>query len=1267
MEETKTAASHLLIKTCKAICKLLYTLTKIRGEKVIVRFFGAETRHVELLVSAVEKAELEEPVKGKMTVEDVLDEREMADNRWSWEERYICLLWLSHFLLVPFDLSTISSSGTENVKHAEIHGLELPPNVPGLTLRVLPLAFKYLGSAGKERDAAKALLVRISMRRDMQELGLLDALIQWAMTSLKSSSSASSGTSSPYYYIGILSYLAGTLSASLSTSDLDPYLLKVFRCVQNVSDQENAAFKTVHTSATARKTVIKVLRTISVLVLRKEYIAKGSEVLTTEIVETTIGHLFDALADNDTPVRLAASKALSVITFKLAPYQAEDVVEAVLESFESNVLSSKSEDGSLSRRDLSAVNPQEWHGLMLTLSHLLYRKSPPISMLAPILAYLLEGLNFEQRSTSGSSVGTNVRDAACFGIWAVARRYTTSELKSVKLDDEDAEGGVIQHLATHLVCAASLDSAGNIRRGASAALQELIGRHPDVVTEGIPLVQVVDYYAVALRSKAILEVGLAASKLGTVYEKALTTAVLGWRGVGDGDRGNRRVAATAMGRIAGCAMQKHLREFPESVNGLWEPGDERLPVWTTFANIHSLILGLKVREVDRRHGLLLCLASLVNAYVASYREERLEGEKASPRRPPNPTESSFLVTILQQLDTHSSPAVAFRRPELVLEGTCRLSSAGVSLLSLLSKTSDAGKVQRKASIVSREFSKVLLSALEQTGKEVLEAACGLAVNMCSHPELDFQMAGRTLPGVKYPFAPDPSRGSGEAMQDGDDEKAEPFAGRLADTLIQRLLTATVALARQPGYLLALGHIALSTSSTTDFETRRDTSPNALQSNVARTILVQWAAAKNVESRIIVLRALHEPLHSVFDANSDVGGSFCEIVAEALDDYTTDSRGDIGSLVRAEALKVATKIFGSKLGRSASVHVFRRTLRLAAEKLDRVRVFAQRALAILAADSVRPEDTKIYSLDAGTEEYFLYLLSTQVSARPCGLNASSGYAENGPEGVYKDFMPDLLTGLVTSADAGSESLVRASRAALEGFCHDRAPPSPDSCTSTTYQSGVNATRNTGLVATALMQVLRGSMGNDRILIPALEIVAFLFDSGVMAHPVVNYKTIFILTQKAHYKSGSVRKLETATRIYGGLMGDWCGLYSASLSSEPLSIGKLVDRSEASRETEHREMTENWGPKQEEEVVTKLTSMLLHPFVAVRGAAVDALFIATGWGKGVDWGKAGKRDVEQLRVKLRRRMPVHLLEGVGEEGRGGDGAENGERIFKAVSVV
>lgn len=440
---------------------------------------------MELLLSAIEEggqSKIAEPAEGDKYT-------------WSWEERYIILLWLSQLLLAPFDLSTISSgSGHDEKPH--IPGLIWPQNTPGVTLRVVSLSICYLSSSSKERDAAKILLVRVAMRRDMQSLGILHALVQWSLSSLGTSPRVEH---SDHFYIGVLSFLAGLLSSSTGTTDMEQYLPVIFAKVQEILAGDNPVLKAISSLVVARKTIIKVLRTISILVLSIEMDA-GS------MVEETIGLFLDSLADPSTPVRLAASKALSMVTLKLDSDFASQVIEAVLEKLNVNITWILGAKGSKKRRDVSRVNPYEWHGLIMTLSHLLYRRSPPIESLSQIIPALFLGLSFEQRSTTGASVGTNVRDAACFGIWALARRYKTEELQSVTLDanavrvstNEDlSTSSVLQRLATELVVSASLDPAGNIRRGSSAALQELIGRHPDTIEEGISVVQVVDYHAVS--------------------------------------------------------------------------------------------------------------------------------------------------------------------------------------------------------------------------------------------------------------------------------------------------------------------------------------------------------------------------------------------------------------------------------------------------------------------------------------------------------------------------------------------------------------------------------------------------------------------------------------------------------------------------------------------------------------------------------------------------------------------------------------------------
>lgn len=232
-----------------------------------MRFLSTDTKHLELLLSAIEVGDPQNDIEASFSKnykpgnQEQGPDVEEAAEKWEWEQRYITLLWLSQLLLAPFDLSTISSAG-KNVPCPEISGLAWPSNTPGVTFRVIPLAIRYLSSSGKERDAAKILLVRIAMRKDMQELGILHALVQWAISCFNPSLTAES--ESAYHFIGVLSFLAGILNASIMTSDMDPYIVTIFQILQG--DWRKGVMEIVYSSVVARKTVITVLRNICVIV-----------------------------------------------------------------------------------------------------------------------------------------------------------------------------------------------------------------------------------------------------------------------------------------------------------------------------------------------------------------------------------------------------------------------------------------------------------------------------------------------------------------------------------------------------------------------------------------------------------------------------------------------------------------------------------------------------------------------------------------------------------------------------------------------------------------------------------------------------------------------------------------------------------------------------------------------------------------------------------------------------------------------------------------
>lgn len=604
----KYVRSQLSAPVCplpRAICRILYILCKVRGANVISRFFNNEPKNVEPMLRAfmewdatdTEADPTELPTKGHV------------QKALIWEERYVMLLWLSHLLLSPFDLATLSSD-TIPIPHDNISPLVgLSPKLPRIASTILSISLAYVVAPGKEREAASALLARLALRLDMQRLGLLDVLIRWSFSILRPGSDKPAPPA--YTCIGVSTFVAKLISSG-QPEDLSPFLVPVFDGFLHIAQDESAVSQTIRSSTSARKVIIKILRAITVIVLslneRPDCQIPSDRV--SSITEDAIDYFLVALADNGTPVRFAASKALSIVALKLDPELASEVVEAVIGSLDENILFEKA-DGTLItpldalnlgnkslKRNLSAVDPHKWQGLILTLAHLLFRRSPPTHQLLQVFQSLVSGLDFEQRSSTGSSIGTGIRDASCFGIWALSRKYTTKELQAldaeeVKAPTDQESTSILQMLAVELVCAACVDPSGNIRRGASAALQELIGRHPNTIHEGIALVQVVDYHTVARRSRAMVDVAKGAVGLGDVYWNPLLNSLLYWRGIDSPDAESRRLAASAIGELS-------LQNSYKSISVVLERLTRRLSA-------------LSSNSVEARHGSILSLAAVVDA------------------------------------------------------------------------------------------------------------------------------------------------------------------------------------------------------------------------------------------------------------------------------------------------------------------------------------------------------------------------------------------------------------------------------------------------------------------------------------------------------------------------------------------------------------------------------------------------------------------------------------------------------------------------------
>ncbi|KAH8425353.1 tubulin-specific chaperone D [Aspergillus melleus] len=991
------------------------------------------------------------------------------------------LIWLSHLLLAPFDLSSMSSDDLP-VPYDNLGQLRpLSPQTPAIAKSILSVSLNYVNVPGKEREAATALLARLVLRGDMQSLGLLTYLTDWAFSMIEPADRPEPPT--VYTCIGVLSFLA-RLGASGQVEDFAPLIVPVFQKTLLVAQGTSDVSEIIKSSALARKIIIKILRSVTVMALSLSERADSplSDDQFSSILEDAIDHFLVALADKDTPVRFAASKALSIITLKLDSDMAAEVIEAVTGSLEENILYEKP-DGTIVtplearmfgtnklKRNLSAVDAQRWQGLILTLGHLLFRRAPPTHQLPEVLQPLISGLEFEQRSSTGSSVGTGVRDASCFGIWAISRKYTTQELLALKpqtinTSTAQDETNILQMLAIELVCAACVDPSGNIRRGASAALQELIGRHPNTISEGIPLVQVVDYHAVARRSRAMNDVAKATADLSHHYWSPLIESLMHWRGIGSPDAESRRQAAKAIGNLSTQNSYKSLKIVLQRLI-------------TKFTNLpHS--------DVEGRHGCLLALSATVEAFNTC-RENSEDG-----------TEAADVVLQLEEIwNIFNSPAgptkkdltLQISRPELTAEAAACLISS-----------------------LSRSVSQETVPKVPQPSADVLDKALETLLLCVSRGEdIAIENSSPSVSGI-FPLLT-PTR---------QEEIIQGWFSHIGTT--RKLPTGR-------GQISVLGAIFK------HLDVRSE-----LRQSIVEELLRCTEKDELIEKRVMAVKSLTTGVLPYLDETDAIS----EHVISFLDDYTTDRRGDIGSQIRLEAIQSAHILLqkNSKftIHDSHVQNIIGCLCRLAAEKLDKVRLQAWLCLqSFWESTDEFPQLKRRYEhfSHVSSPDYFLQLLDLEA---------------------VEWLRVPILQGIATSAVAGAEGLIRSSRSALVEWINNRgAEELPIAVVS---------------VIKDLLVILSDNLQDDRYAIPVIELLAFLLDgyiSSIPADSEPSFRKLFVLVQKAHFKTSNIARLEAAIRVYACL----CRL-------EPLRT----------------------------EALKKMTGMLLHPFPRVRSNIAEYLYMET----------------------------------------------------------
>uniref|UniRef100_A0A8C0GQS9 Tubulin-specific chaperone D n=1 Tax=Chelonoidis abingdonii TaxID=106734 RepID=A0A8C0GQS9_CHEAB len=447
--------------------KFFYIITKVRGYKIFLRLFPHEVADLQ-------------PVLDMIAVQNPKDYE-------TWETRYMLLLWLSMTCLIPFDLARLDG----NILSEE--GCTRMPIMD----RILNVAKSYLVVSDKARDAAAVLVSRFIIRPDVKQKRMADFL-DWALSTLSNSSfQTMEGT---VVMDGMLQALAQLFKHG-KRDDCLPYASTVLECLDNCKLSES-------NQTLLRKLGVKLVQRLGLTFLKpkvaKWRYQRGCRSLAANLqfsaqvpvvqnlviaaadeeeydipgeVENVIEQLLIGLKDKDTIVRWSAAKGIGRITGRLPKELADDVVGSLLDCF------------SFQETDNS------WHGGCLALAELGRRGLLLPSRITDVVPVILKALTYDEKR-GACSVGSNVRDAACYVCWAFARAYDPLELKPF-----------VNQISSALVIAAVFDRDINCRRAASAAFQENVGRQ-GTFPHGIDIVTAADYFAVGNRVNCFLNISM---------------------------------------------------------------------------------------------------------------------------------------------------------------------------------------------------------------------------------------------------------------------------------------------------------------------------------------------------------------------------------------------------------------------------------------------------------------------------------------------------------------------------------------------------------------------------------------------------------------------------------------------------------------------------------------------------------------------------------------------------------------------------------------
>ena len=448
--------------------------------------------------------------------------------------------------------------------------------------RIYDVIKKYLVVTQKQRDAVPFLAAKFLTRPENEKVYLQD-FVEWSLPLIKPAADKSQeselikGICMSYHYIVklgkreiILPYapriLHSIIQADLQSSKDDQMVKYVVKLSQRIGlcfmKSRNVSWRYSRGKRVLADNFAGLKQSGDMMDVLNEDFDVPQE------LEEVIQILLNGLKNPSTRIRWPAAKGIGRITNRLPKEMSEMVMESALEL--------------CSHRESDAA----WHGTCLTMAEMGRRGLILPSRLAEVFQVVKKALLYDEHKGC-YSVGSNVRDAACYVCWAFGRAYDADTLKPF-----------VEDMASSLLMVCVFDREVNCRQAAAAAFQENVGRQGSF-PNGIEIVTTVDYHSVGSRRNSFINLSRYLSQFSE-YREPLIQHLL-QRKINHWDPQIRQLASEALHHLCSPLDVDFVREHV-------------LPPLMKFSS---------QVDIDSRHGSLLALAEMLLLFKE--KEEAVDG------------------------------------------------------------------------------------------------------------------------------------------------------------------------------------------------------------------------------------------------------------------------------------------------------------------------------------------------------------------------------------------------------------------------------------------------------------------------------------------------------------------------------------------------------------------------------------------------------------------------------------------------------------------